>query len=79
MKVGDLVEHAPSEKTLAGQLYKDWGHHKDFQAGIIIQKKESFRRVLPASTGAKPVWYTIDELNLLSAACCFAASEGEKK
>ena len=51
MKVGDLVEHAPSEETLAGKMYKDWGHDRDFQAGIIIQKKESFRRVLPADYG----------------------------
>ena len=73
MKVGDLVEHPPSEETLAGKMYKDWGHDRDFQAGIIIQKKESFRRVLPAYTGAKPAWYQVDELRVLSAA------EGEKK
>ena len=73
MKVGDLVEHSPKEWTLAGKLYKDWGHEGDFQAGIIIQKKESFRKVLPASTGAKPAWYQVDELRMLSAA------EGEKK
>jgi hypothetical protein len=73
MNIGDLVEHKPNEETLSGKLYKDWNHPKDFQAGIIIQKKESFRRVLPAATGARPAWYTIDELSMLSAA------EGEKK
>lgn len=68
MNVGDLVKHVPLMGSTAGKLYADLGHMSDFRAGIIIERKGEFRKVLPASTGNKPLWYEAHELAVLSKA-----------
>ena len=66
MRVGDLVKHAPGPESKAYKIYEDWGHERDFKAGIIIDTKDSFAQVMPSSTGAKPAWYQFEELEILS-------------
>ena len=66
MNVGDLVKHAPVKGGVTEKLYTDWGHEPDFKAGIVIERKGEFRRVLPSSTGKKPAWYDAGELVVLS-------------
>jgi hypothetical protein len=68
MKVGDLVEHTPVSDSLVGKIYNNCSAPPDFKAGIVIQAKQDFRRVLPASTGSKPSWYQVEELKILSIA-----------
>ena len=68
MNVGDLVKHVPVKGSTAGKLYTDLGHDRDFEAGIIIQAKNDFRQVLPATSSKKPAWYEMSELVVLSKA-----------
>ena len=68
MKIGNLVKHIPSKSTSAQmvKIYEDWGHTPDFQAGIVIKKRDNFAWVLPSKPGAKPAWYQFEELEILS-------------
>ncbi len=68
MKIGNLVRHRPSKSTKEAlvKIYEDWGHTPDFEAGIVIKKKDSFAWVLPSRPNAKPAWYQFEELETLS-------------
>lgn len=68
MKVGDLVKHMPHPSSKAYKIYEDWGHTRDFQAGIIIESKDSFVRVVPCTITKKPAWYQTEELVVISEA-----------
>ena len=68
LNVGDLVKHHPSGSSSEAivNIYEDWGHTPEFQAGIVIRKKDTFAQVLAAKPGAKPRWYQFDELEVIS-------------
>ena len=73
MKIGDLVKHNPSKSThpAMAKIYGDWGHERDFKAGLIIDTRDNFAHVMPSpkdagSIGAKPAWYQFEELEVIS-------------
>ena len=68
MKIGNLVKHLPAKTDVPHmvQIYEDWGHTPDFEAGIVIRLRDNFAWVLPARTNAKPGWYQLEELETLS-------------
>lgn len=66
VKVGDLVKHDPDSSCAMKKLYEDWGHKRDFDAGIILYTKNEFAHVLHAAASGKSGWYQFEELEVIS-------------
>ena len=64
LKIGDLVKYR--NKTMLSQIYRDWGHSRNFGYGVVIDTKEKSLCIHTVNEADVLQWFDIQEIEVIN-------------